>query len=407
MREFVDDQAIDLGTDLGPPTYSDLVSWMRRLPRSELGGMALDVWARGNFTRRLVHHRIKGLRSVLLPVRHASQMRWAYRRLALAGVPVDFIYTGPMPTPSWRITWMPMDLEFSCGHGYVVAAASAVTDESGDAWWPLGGWSSPMPESVANWLVREAGPGFQGGNVFVAPAPLVGLPSKPDSRQLHALSDVGGSAVAATEADAACAVLDLEIPWIDGLQSGDFQKLLSDYGDDLEEFQRSFRRLVHGYSRSEEDARLAHQRLEEAVDHLLSSSKRTSLRHFVGKCGASLKTFPVAMGVLAAAGATYSGDPFAGAAVAAGAAKKLQELWQATRSEACDAMSGSSLLLLRLGAEKGRLGVRSRRTRALPGRNLNALDQGFEFSEPHWLCRPASHAAIPLRMETGADPDPA
>lgn len=400
MRNVTADQSIDLGTDLGPPTYSDLVGWMRRLPEAELGGMALDIWARGNFTRRLVHHRNNGVRPVLLTASHASQMRWAYRRLALAGVPVDFIYTGPMPTPRWRVTWMPMDLEFSCGHGYFVAAASAVVDRLGDRWWPLGGLSSPMPEAVANWLIGEAGPGFEQGKVFAAPAPLVGLPSKRESSQHQALSDVAGGALATTEVDTACAVLDLEIPWIDGLQPVEFQKLLSDFGDDLEEFQSAFQGLVHGYSRSEDGAKFAHQRLEEAVACLLRSSRRQTFRLFIKDCGASLKTFPVAMGALAAAGAAFSGDPFAGAAVVAGAAKKLQETWQAARSSAGQTMSGSNRLLIKLGAEKGRSRRRLRRTRAIPPSDLGIFCQSGQLPEPHWLCRPASPAAIPLRKET-------
>ncbi len=81
----------------------------------------------------------------------------------------------------------------------------------------------------------------------------------------------------------------------------------------------------------------------------MRSARHAALRAFVRKCKGTSTTFPVAMGVLGAAGAAYSHDPFAGAAVVATAGKVLRDLWRQSRAGAHASPANPYRVLLQFG----------------------------------------------------------
>jgi hypothetical protein len=241
-----------------------------------------------------------------------------------------------------------------------------------------------MPEQIVDWLRTEAERPFTSGKLFIAPAELIGLNRTPRVQHLKGLADLADGGAVFESVDAAIACLELEIPAIDGMTGADFENLLSDHKDELQEFQSAFRNLVSGYHRSEEEALLARNRVSEAVNDLVRSSRYATFRAVISKSKGSLSTFPGAMGVLAAAGAAYSGDPFAGAAVLAGAGKVLRDLWKQSQAEVQGSSQSPYRVLLRLGVEKARFG-----RVAPPSHEKKEGFKGLRNVGPyHWLCPP-------------------
>ncbi len=104
------------------------------------------------------------------------------------------------------------------------------------------------------------------------------------------------------------------------------------------------------------------------------------------------------MGVLAAAGAAYSGDPFAGAAVLASAGKVLRDLWKQSRTEMQDSSQSPYRVLLRLGIEKARFG-----RVAPPSHGKKAGFKGCHNVGPyHWLCPPTGGIRAAVMREEDA-----
>jgi len=99
---------VDLHAVTEPPSYQAVVDWMAELPDSR--SAAFDCWARGNFTRRLLYNRNHGIQPIFVEASHPDEMMWIYRRLALVGVPLDIIYTGPLSKPRWTKVLQPLDI---------------------------------------------------------------------------------------------------------------------------------------------------------------------------------------------------------------------------------------------------------------------------------------------------------
>jgi hypothetical protein len=387
---------VTLSTPVDVPSYDACIGWMRDLPQDR--AITLDFWARGNFVRRVLHQRANDISPFLVPASHPTQMRWAFRRLALAGVPVDFVYTGPLSESRLVQHWHPLDIPIDSGWGYVVAAGTVVESKTDRSFWPVLGEAALMPDSVLQWLAEEVPNSFTAGRAFVAPAKLIGIESGAGARELDALADLTSAVPRSDVPDEAMAILDLEIPWIDGMSPSDFDKLLSDYRDDLTEFQSAFRILVSGYHASQTDFTATQARVRDAIDELYRSARREQFRSVVTKCKGQLSSFSLAMGVLAAAGAAYARDPFAGAAVIGTAGKVLRDLWNESRADVRSASRNPLRLLFKLGGEKPRLSAKSRPlSRVRPAPLVRPAE--LALTPYHWLCPPSGAGLRFLRFK--------
>ena len=64
-----------------------IIDWMKELKSGR--AVSFDIWARGNYMKRIIDHSRRGIPPLIVPFRKVSEMRWAYRRLALIGLPVE------------------------------------------------------------------------------------------------------------------------------------------------------------------------------------------------------------------------------------------------------------------------------------------------------------------------------
>lgn len=377
------DASLDLDLRVEAPSYEVCLDWMLSAPDRE---MTVDFWARGNFVRRLLHHRRTEITPLLIEAQDVAQMRWVYRRLALMGVPVEFVYTGPLKPARPVIHWMPMDIPIDSGWGYGVLARTVETRTDGRKWWPVLGWASLLPPVIADWLAEEAAQAFVTGRVFISPAALVGIELTHSARVLDAYSAIGGGVISTREVDAAMAVLDLDLPWIDGMPLEDVDRLLADHADELAPLRTSFGEVIEGYSVSEERRREAIARFNDAVSALHRSARFVRMRSFVQSCKGQLASFPMGLGVLASVGAVYTADPFAGAAVLGATGYALRELWTQATASARASLQSPLRLLINVGSDRAefkprmRVGVASRRR----------APRGLPTTASHWLCPPTA-----------------
>lgn len=377
-------QEIDLQAPVEAPSYAACVDWMNAIP--EATSRTFDVWSRGNFIRRIFHNRSREIHPILVPAANTDQMKSAYRRLALVGMAVDFVYTGPISKPHsvmhlWPWEGVPVD----AGWGYVIVTDPCFTSPEGRKFAPITGTASLMPESVTQWIAKEAYQPFLDGRLMVAPAELVGLSAVLNPSRVDALAQISGGTTASDGGDSLPAILDLEMPWIDGMSPSDFEKLLSDHQPELADFRSAFASLMSGYYESVSDSDAARERFRASAQDLLRSARHERLRSLVLKCRGTLTTFPVAMGALAAAGAISSHDPFAGVAVLASAGKVLHDLWKQARSET-HAAAGPLRMVLRMGPKTPTFRTRSHRSRV--PRDL--FEEKGRLHPCHWLCPPTS-----------------
>lgn len=381
-----EDAHYNLQVPVQVPSYGICLDWMNELPGS--CAVTFDFWSRGNYTRRLLYNRNIGVQPILVSVASIGHMRWAYRRLSLTGLPIDFVYHGSLVPPQWVHHVQPIDVIHDSGWGYIAFPGTILRSPGARRWWLVIGYARLMPESVARWIFEEAQRPFLDGRIYVAPAELIGIDRTVPSQQLNALAEVANGATAAESLDPAMAILELDLPWIDGMTPSDFEKLLMDHQDEIREFQSSFRELVTGYHASIEDAETARSRVKSAVMDLTQSAHHAHLRSFVNKCKGHLSTFPVAMGVIAAAGAVYSGDPFAGAAVLVGAGKELRDLWVQSKIDVRAKSSNPNRLLWRLGVEKKAVFQSKAKPMdfVLPDMSLKRPKDSGAY---HWLCPPS------------------
>jgi len=277
-----EDGALSLAVDVDKPSYEACLGWMKELPDER--AITLDFWSRGNFVRRMLYQRKHGHSPLLIPASNANQMRWAFRRLALAGTPVDFLYTGSLTRPRFIKHWHPLDIPIDSGWGYIVFAGTIVKSKSDREWWPVGGYASLMPADVPAWLSEEVPSSFLSGMVGVAPAKLVGIDLKSWSPAAGAFSEIVGGVPGAASVEPAMAVLEMDLPFIDGMAAKDFESLIMDHSDELEEFQQAFRGLARGYSGSLEESEAAAERFRDAATELRRSARHEQFRTMIARC---------------------------------------------------------------------------------------------------------------------------
>jgi hypothetical protein len=314
-------------------------------------------------------------------------MRWAYRRLALLGQAVDFVYTGPIAEARWVKTFYPLHGIVDAGWGYIAFPGTILESRSGGKWCGILGYARLMPEGIFDWVIEEASSAFLKGRLFVAPAPLLGLRSTGPGAHVGALVDVAKGTAAIEDLGTANAALDLEIPYIDGMTPSDFLRFVDDHEPELDEFRAAFRELTSGYGESSAASESARRRFTCVVNGLTRSARYEALRGLVERCRGVLRTFPVAMGLLAGVGAVYNRDPFSGVAVVAGAASVLRHMWLESRREAQAAGSHPLKILWTLGVDLPFYPKRIDRAEphASPS-EASSLKPG----PCHWLCPPTA-----------------
>jgi hypothetical protein len=94
--------------------------------------------------------RQEGVQPFLAQIENRAQMTWAYQRLALLGLPVEFIYTGSLSPLKKILRLHPHGLVDIGGWGYL--ASLSYHKHRGKEWFPLVGNVRLMPDSVVSFL---------------------------------------------------------------------------------------------------------------------------------------------------------------------------------------------------------------------------------------------------------------
>jgi hypothetical protein len=367
--------------DVEAPNYSDVLDWMRAI---NWRTVSLDMWARGNYVRRIIHQGQAGTPPLVVPFRTAEELRWAYRRLALLGLPVDFLYTQNVSRPKKVIHLYPTDLPISGGWGCIAALGSKYKYR-GREFFPVFGNVRLMPDWIADWLVDEVAEAFTRGEVFIAPAELVGIHPSHSAPGVEALAETAqGTAV--RHAKTAAALLQLELPSLEAMSSVAFEKFLREHQDDLTRFRAAFRRLVDGAEPSDLNDVVDDIRAEVAA---MSQSKRYSaMRRNISILGGSLTT--IAAGVAAAIAANPAlALPIAGSAGAAAATACLVDMWKQRIDQEAGVKQNSFSLLWNLGVDRTERIQLSRQTvKVAPAQRMENAPPSVP-AEFHWLCPPS------------------
>jgi hypothetical protein len=372
---------VDLFQEVSEPSYQGVMDWMR-----SSGGRSVifDFWARGNYTRRLIFQRNRGIQPLLVKVSYVDEMRWAYRRLALLGLPVEFIYSGNIPETSrvLHVDRLPRDMIWDAGWGY----NATQWEHRGEYNAMLIGNARLMPETLLDWLVDETPEDFAKGKVFVAPAELIGIDSQETFEGLNKLGGITRGAPMTSDYEIARAAIELDIPYLDNMNPLTFKKFLSDYEGELVQFQRAFKRVVMSRGKSEDQLKDYVEELRHEIAELTVAAKHGNTRTSIAKLGGILGTFTVSF-TMAIGTQPNSISRLIGAAGIGAATKALLDLWtQAKEGE--KAMTDNPYFIL------WKLGV-SRPSEVMRASNVDLVkvpqvspEQFLRNTAYHWLCPP-------------------
>ncbi len=372
-------------TEIGsvePPQYSSVLRWMKSLSGR---AVSLDFWARGNYARRLIANKKAGVTPVIVPVANVSELRWAHRRLAILGYPVEFLWQGKLSAPQKVLHLHPGgdgDL-WDAGWGYVAALGTRVKLRR-DKWYPVLGYARLLPEAVASWLVDEAGDSFIAGDVFVTPAELVGvLDDQPDLAETFAAL-TGGARVRSGSASEA--LLNIELPVLDRLSPKAFSRLLLEQSVELSRVRYAFRKLVESDQPKDLSSIVAELNFE--TSELALADRYQGFRARVTRMGGVVSTAAAFAG--AAVGAA-SGSLTSAVAVASlsAAAAGLCECVRTASEHKLDMRRNPLFLLWQLGSEAGgQIRESSPKTYKYQSRSAAPITQG-EDGYFHWLAPPS------------------
>lgn len=380
----------DLTSPEKDPSYSAVLEWMKGTKGRRV---TFDFWARGNYMRRLLLNRARNVEPVLVRVDDPRQMAWAYKRLALLGIPVEFIYAGKCKKAK-VFHLCPWDITIDAGWGYISALGSKTRIADRD-YFPIIGNAKLMPEEILDWVVEEAADEFLAGQVFVSPAELIGIDPKATPVGLAQHSELSGG-TPVTEAHTAQAIMELSIPFIDKLRLADYRKLLRDHADHLQPFRKTFADYVATRGQSEEKAKESLRHLCAEVQELTKSDTHVRFRDVVGALGGILGLTSAIVGaasgemtaVMAASGAVMSSAKSAFAV--------HEQLRQKSRETEKKVRASPHALFWKLGMTRPEAFAPARQIQlgAAPRQTTSEFNANAAY---HWLCPPSpglQHLAV-------------
>jgi hypothetical protein len=381
------DQPFSLQIEPTEPSYSNVLTWMQAQKDGAAAALCFDFWARGNYTRKLAYQMSRGITPVQVCVWDVGQMRWAYRRLALAGLPVEFVYCGDDCSGGRcvGITQVEKDFLFDAGWGYIGTILKTGGDKT---WLAVIGHARLLPAAVLDWLVDEVPEDFLTGRVFVAPAPVIGINPEDVTPSLSAWAGIGGgTALLPDEFTTATAMMNLEIPFLDALSPGAFRTFLRDYEGELTAFRQSFQKLVTARDSSRAPVQDVVKELQLHIAEFTRSDKFAKVRNTIAALGGTIGTFSAAVAI-----AAKPENPiwWAGLAGAGAAGVSLLNIWKQTVDSQERMSQNPYFILWKLGVTKPAQVKKTSDAKMVKAPKM-PLDQFIEVhGADHWLCPPTN-----------------
>jgi hypothetical protein len=374
---------LSIGEKVERPSYSSAMSLLRR---SEGRCLLLDLWARGNYVRRLLFNRSDGIRPLLVRVKTIEEVRWAHRRLALLGLPVEFLWCGEL-SPLGKVLHVGQrraDDVWDAGWGYVFTLWK---DKRKQFWAMVIGQARLMPEGLIDWLVIEADDEFVSGNVFITPADLVGIDSNGNVAEVSTLATLSGGVPVLAENSIAEASFEIDLPYLDNMTPAKFRKFVKNLGTELVRFRQGFNKIVTLRAGNDSEASGWVDELRAEIAELTLSEKYHRLRKTIITLGGVIGTFTATVGV--AAGSSPSSVPVVAAgAGAAGAA--LVGLWTQANEHARSVSLNPYSILWKLGASNSQKTTNRSRVKIYRPQVAAGLENVHVVMAHHWLCPPTT-----------------
>jgi hypothetical protein len=276
------------------PDYGGVLRWMTR---ASSANVSYDFWARGNYMRHLLWQRTRDLLPIHVGVRTSSEVLKIYRRLALLGLPVEFLYVGDLPQPKYVYHVCPSDFVVDAGWGYL-SSATAYWKRNRRRYMGIAGIAQLMPEAIVKLLANELAEPFKAGEVIIAPAILVGidvgaptLPTWPTAQ----LTD--GSAVT-DDLQAIQVILNLDLPYVDGLSLRSIYRLRREYDPELSLLRTAISKLLREVRSSGGSLGDVAQELAVHITELRRSAKYARFQRDILKMGGAIGVLTASLGAL-------------------------------------------------------------------------------------------------------------
>lgn len=384
---------VNLFENVHQPSYKVALDWMKVIEHPQV---TYDFWARGNYTKRMIYNRNNGINPLIVPVKSVGEIRWAYKRLSLIGIPVEFSVLGSLSKPSKVLHLCPSDIIFDSGWGYI-GALGTMSKIKGREWFPVIGQARLLPEYFVRWLIEEVPDDFMDGNVFISPAELVGIDSKQPDNGLNVLSHISNGTLVNNEPEIAKAILQLDIPYVDNISQHKLRKILNDYEPELYCFRKAFKELIVSNHNSIDQVNFYLEQLRYEVAELCKSKKHQPFRLTLSKSAGVLAilstSFPVAE--IISQGLTTSSSllSFVAGSAISGAALTLTQLLEQHKQKEKSISDNPFYLLWKLGITKPSE-IQNRNLINLvkiPKGNPVNIDNNNGF---HWLCPPTNGLAF-------------
>jgi hypothetical protein len=360
----------DSGIEVTEPDYKALTEWIKETGNS---AVCLDFWSRGNFIRRALWQKRSEIRPITIAANKLENLKWAYQRLALLGLPIDLIFTGELQEKKQVAHLHNTKHKVDAGWGYLAATESVKIN--GEEYFTIVGWAELLPPEISNWITVDNQIAFERGSIMVAPAKHIGFdPQVSNIGESLVNSFICGFPVEQTKN--ATTIMNLNIPFIEGLSDSDFDMMLAEHWESLADLRNAISALLR-----EADILESARILSCHVNEIIKSSKFENLRTAIKKLGGKLKSFEGGLGLLTSASAIYGMDPFAGAAALGIVGKSLVQIWKETKDTEILRSSPFSLLI--------ELGV----AKTVPALNtIKAFPVAPKFIPPdsvtHWITPP-------------------
>ena len=371
--------------DVSPPSYQNVLDWMKITKDRHV---AFDFWARGNYTRRLIYQRNQGTPPLLVRVSRLDEIQWAYRHLALSGLPIEFVYSGVnLPVRKCLdVTVFPNDLIIDAGWGYLAVPIDKKYKGHHLSWLLCN--ARFMPEAFLDWLVEEVSEEFVKGKVFISPDVEIGLDTQTTLLGLGVLATVTGGAPVISNYDVAKAIVELDIPYLDNMSSKQFRKFLADYEGELIRFQIAFRKVVTAKGKSEQQMTDYIEELKYEIAEFMIADKHNNVRKNIAKLGGVIGTFSASL-AMAVSTDPNSMLPLVGAAGMGAAATSLLSLWNQAVEHERDMSKNPYYLLWKLGISKPSQIRKSSRPNLIEIPKTS-VEQIQVPAAHHWLCPPTA-----------------
>jgi hypothetical protein len=155
-----------------------------------------------------------------------------------------------------------------------------------------------MPDGVVSWLAHEGADPFARGEVFIAPAELIGFNANGLPVGLSVIAEIGGGTPVSTDIRIAQTLLDLELPYLDNLSIKAIERFRRDHDPELAVFRSALRKLIANTQVSGASQAEVVQELRTHVAELRLSAKYSSLQRDVIKLGGIVATFSASLAAL-------------------------------------------------------------------------------------------------------------